>query len=297
MQGSPHEVNLGSAALESELAAGAVVAAFTIQSIVARGPLAAVYRACRGDDLVALKLYPPGLAASEISRRIVRERHAHGVVDHPCVARLLDWGCLDDGSAYLATEWVDGCRLEDRLGAGPLAWADTARIVGALGAGLAAIHDAGIVHRDLKPANVLLPARRASSAVIVDFGHSLLLDSARVTEAGLTVGSAAYMAPEQACGAPVDARADLYAVGVILYRALTGELPHDDSSAAELLRRAQVEPVVPPSQRNPGADIPAAADDLCLWLLAKQPAARLPSARVLVNTLRYIAAPAREVVA
>jgi hypothetical protein len=105
------------------------------------------------------------------------------------------------------------------------------------------------------------------------------------------------MAPEQGAGAEIDARADLYALGVILYRGLTGELPHRARSAAEMLRLHQLEPVEPPRRRAPDRDICASADDLALWLLAEQPAARPPSARVLLNTLRYIGAHPTERVA
>jgi serine/threonine protein kinase len=284
-------------AVTTRLADGTQVAGFVIEALGYAGPVATVYRARRGDERVALKLYPPGLLQSEVSRRVEREGRAQGLVAHPCVGRLLDWGFLDDGSAFLASEWVSGQPLEEKLAAGALDWDALAPVIVSVAAGLAAIHQVGIVHRDLKPSNILLPGSGQPAAVIIDFGHSLVLDAVRLTEVGITVGSAAYMAPEQAAGAGVDARADLYALGAILYRGLTGELPHRAASAAEVLRMHQVEPVVPPRLRAPARDIPAAAEDLAMWLLAKDPAQRAPSARVLLNTLRYVGARSTERVA
>jgi serine/threonine protein kinase len=115
-----------------------------------------------------------------------------------------------------------------------MTWSEIRPVVAALGAGLDAIHRAGIVHRDVKPQNVMLP-RGSAGAVILDFGHALVLGDERLTDRGVILGSASYMAPEQAAGQPLDGRADLYALGVILYRALTGVLPFDHPSPAAFL--------------------------------------------------------------
>src|SRR6185312_7195441 len=101
-----------------------------------------------------------------------------------------------------------------------MSWRELAPIALALAAGLAALHAAGIVHRDLKPSNVIVPASGTPAAVILDLGHAALHDDTRITHTGTTVGSLLYMAPEQVRGGAVDGRADLYALGVVLYRAL-----------------------------------------------------------------------------
>jgi serine/threonine-protein kinase len=209
-------------------------------------------------------------------------------VAHPSVARLHASGVLDDGAFYLVSEWIDGVRLEDRLAAGPMEWHELGPIAWSISRGLHAIHAAGVVHRDLKPSNVMLP-RAGEPAVILDFGHALLLDDERLTETGQILGTASYIAPEQASGHPLDGRADLYALGVILYRGLTGCLPFDGPSSAEVLRRHVSEPVVRPTERAPSRTIPRAAEDLCMWLLAKEPAARVPNTRVLILTLQGMA--------
>jgi serine/threonine-protein kinase len=265
------------------------VPGFRVERRVARGPLGTVYRARRGEEQAAIKIYPPSIAFPSAGR-IAREHAAQQSVTHRSVARLLDWGPLDDGSAFLASEWIEGERLEDRLARGPMEWRELHPILASIADGLAAIHRTGLIHRDLKPANIMLPTSGQPAAVLIDFGHSLILSDERLTDRGLVLGSASYMAPEQAAGEALDGRVDLYALGVVIYRALTGALPFTSKSPAEVLRKHQTEAVVPPRQRALSRDISAAAQDLCLWLLAKVPAARLPNAHVLAVTLRALAA-------
>jgi serine/threonine-protein kinase len=264
------------------------VAGFRLVERVAEGPQATVYRGERAGARAAVKIYDlePGASWQE---RVRREGAAQNQVKHPCVAELLDSGVLPDGALYLVSAWIDGQRFEDRLAAGPLAWPALRPIVQAIGRGLHVIHAAGVVHRDLKPANVILPTAGDPAAVILDFGHSLTLSEERLTETGQILGTASYTAPEQAAGKLPDARADLYALGVIVYRALTGLLPFVDASPAEVLRRHLSEPVVPPRARAPERGIPSVAEDLCMWLLAKDPDARVPNTRVLAITLHALA--------
>jgi serine/threonine-protein kinase len=255
---------------------------------VSTTPLAAVYYGRHGVQEAAIKIHRGAADRSE-QQRIRRERETQRSLSHPCVARLLDWGVLPDGSAYLASEWIAGARLEDRLAHGPVPWPEGAHMLVAIGRGLQVIHAAAIVHRDLKPSNIMLPDGGEAVAVLLDFGHSLVLGQERLTEHGVILGSASYMAPEQVAGGPLDGRVDLYALGVILYRLLTGVLPFEHPSPAEVMRRHRWDPVVPPRTRAPGIGIPAGAEDLCLWLLAKNPAARLPNAHVLLLTLAALA--------
>jgi len=264
---------------------GSSVAGFVLARRVAQTPWAAVYEAHRGAERAAVKIHLTGAGSAELHERIRREREAHARIAHPCVARLREWGRLPDGATFLVSDWIAGTSLEERLAAGPLPWPTLRRVVAAIGRGLAAIHAAGIVHRDLKPSNVMLPAAGRPAAVILDFGHSLWVDEERLTDQGVILGSAAYMAPEQAAGRPLDGRTDLYALGVILYQALTGGLPFDYPSSAEVLRAHQCEVVTPPGRRAPDRPIPGGAEALCLWLLAKDPAQRVPNARVLAITL------------
>jgi serine/threonine-protein kinase len=261
----------------------------TLERRISHGPLGSVYRGRAGGQAVAVKLYHRDLAPAEAAR-VTRERDALKRIRHPGVARFLDWGHAPDGAPFLVREWIAGQSLEERFAAAPLPWPWMALwpILASLCESLGAVHAAGVVHRDLKPANLIVPDDGRAAAVLVDLGHSLLLDGERLTERGITVGSAAYLAPEQAAGLALDGAADLYALGVILYRGLTGELPFAADSAAELLVAHQKLPVTRPSLVAPDRQIPPVADDLCLWLLAKRKEARVPSARVLAVVLDAI---------
>jgi serine/threonine protein kinase len=257
------------------------VAGFRLAAEIAAGPHAIVYLGENAEgDRAAVKVYPPGGAVE----RVRREGAVQHQVAHPCVARLLAEGELEDGARYLVSSWVEGERLEDRLTRGPMTWPELSPVVKAIGRGLAAIHAAQVVHRDLKPTNIILPSAGEPAAVLLDFSHALVLEETRLTETGQVLGTAAYTAPEQAAGRALDARVDLYALGVIIYRALTGRLPHEDPSPAELMRKHLSEAVTPPRVHVPA--LPAAVEDLCMWLLAKDPTARVPNTRVLAITMQ-----------
>ena len=265
--------------------ASRIVSGFELVRRVASTTTSSVFEAVRGNTRAAIKIYPPHSATR--TERNDREEQAQREIAHPCVARVLAAERLADGTFVLVSEWIDGSSLEARLSDGPLAWPAVISILRDLARGLGAIHGAKVVHRDLKPSNVVLPASGSPSAIIVDFGHALILDEARLTATGLVLGSAHYMAPEQGQGLAIDHRADLYSVGVMLYRMLTGVLPFDHASPAEVMRMHQQELVVPPRART-ASPIPHGAEDLCLWLLAKDPALRVPNARVLRLTIEAL---------
>jgi serine/threonine-protein kinase len=269
---------------------GTRIGELTLIERVATGRLATVYRASDGHAQLAVKVYQRAIADAV---RADLESAAQGKIQHPSVAGLVGSGRLPDGTPYLISEWIDGAPLTTLILQRP-PWPAVRRVIGAIGSGLGAIHAAGVVHRDLKPHNVIVPSTGKPAAVILDFSHALIVANTRVTATGVVLGSSAYMSPEQASGLPLDGRSDLYALGVICYELLTGVLPFVDVSPAELLRRHQSEPVIPPRRRAPDRDIPQAAEDLCMWLLAKHRDARVPTARVLAVTLGAIADVTRE---
>jgi serine/threonine protein kinase len=244
-----------------------------------------------GSGAVAIKVYAPSAIDRTIRARIARELEAQTLVHDPHVAPLVEWGELDDGAIFVTSAWIEGETLESILARGPIPWSHAAPMVLALARGLGAIHAHRIVHRDVKPSNVVIPRDAAPPAVLLDLGHVLVPRDERVTDRGMVVGTAAYMAPEQAAGGTLDGRADLYALGVVLYRCLTGSLPFESQSAAELLSMHQHSMLEPPRERarRRGLDATAVSEEaehLCLWLLAKSLEERLPSARVLELTLR-----------
>jgi len=247
---------------------GASIREFVLRERVAASAVATVYRASGPSGAVALKLYEsfvtPEPGPSTAVQRELR---------HPAVARLLDAGVLDDGGYFIATEWIDGIPLSawiDRRSP----WESIRRVVGAIGSGLGALHARGVVHRDLKPSNVIVPSGHACAAVIIDASPALGVATPEPAT-GVTHGTPPYAAPERAAGLPLDGRADLYALGVILFQLLTGVLPADDEHGS----------AISPRLRMPERDIPRVADALCAWLLARDRDARLPNAHVLAVTI------------
>jgi len=252
---------------------GARVCGYTIVERIAEGDGAAVYRASDDKRDVAVKIYERG-ARTPIQPRALVESAAQGLVQHPAVARLVDATLLPDGAYCLVSEWVHGVLLPVVIAEAP-SWVRARRIVESINAGLGAIHAAGVIHRDLSPDNIIAPRAQVPAAVIVDFSNALVLDGVRSATAGSGHGGAAYVSPEQLAGLPLDGRADLYALGVVVYELLTGAVP-DES-------------VTPPRRRAPDREIPAVAEELCMWLLAKDRDARVPSSRVLAVTLGALA--------
>jgi serine/threonine-protein kinase len=259
-----------------------VVAGCTIEREVASSQHATVFLAHRDGVAVALKLARRAGDALAPAR-LAREALALGRVAHPCISPLLDAGTWIDGTPYVITPWVDGTVLEHRLQLGAMPWGAVVPVLSSIAQGLCALHAAGIVHRDVKPTNIMVPASGDPAAILLDLGHASLCGDRRITQTGAAVGSLPYMAPEQVRGGALDGRADLYALGVILYRALTGCFPF----TGEQVLRGQLE-LIPPRRRAPELAVPPEAEDLCRWLLTPKPAERLPSAHVLAVTLTSV---------
>jgi serine/threonine-protein kinase len=221
---------------------------YHIERETGRGSMGIVYRARRGGSgpPVAVKLLNPSIAFDpEMSARFVREGRAAALVNDPGVVGVTDFGTLPDGQAFLVMEWVEGRTLEETLGeGGTLSPAEAVRVVLKIASALEAAHVRGVVHRDLKPSNVFLTPQ--GQVKIADFGAALVDDHLRgaTTEAGLILGTPAYMAPEQALALPTDSRADLYSLGCILFRVLTGAPPFRGAALLEVLRK-QIEDEAP----------------------------------------------------
>jgi eukaryotic-like serine/threonine-protein kinase len=222
------------------------------------------------------------LRADADRSRFEREARAAAMLTHPNVCRLYDFGESDEGP-YIVLELLPGGTLEERLADGaPLADEETARIAAAVAAGLAHAHEQGLVHRDLKPANILFDAEDRPK--IADFGIARIGGAGTLTEAGTVLGTAAYIAPEQASGQRATPASDVYSFGVILYRLLTGRLPFEAEDAMRLLVLHAHEPPPPVAEIRPGApaDLALLADDA----LAKDPADRPADGTVIASRLR-----------
>ncbi len=258
--------------LQGELTGTILGAKYKIGRKIGSGGIGAVYAAehtSLGHE-VAVKVLRGAAArdGSEIAR-LRREAHIQVHVDHPNVARVLDLDQMPDGSMYVVMERLHGKSLADKLardyvitpGFGIPVFIDVCKA-------LAAAHAKDVVHRDLKPGNVFLCDD--GSAKVLDFGMSKLTSAESLTQAGYTLGTPEYMAPEQCIGAAVEGRTDLYALGVLMYEALVGELPIQAPSRRELLDMHQRAVPVSMRVRRPDLDIPAALDEVVLKCLKKK---------------------------
>ncbi len=239
-------------------------------------------------DQVALKLMS-GHSEPEIER-FRREAAALAKLSHAAIVRYVAHGSGADGRPYLAMEWVDGTPLRERLTRGPLSIAQAVRLGLGLAEGLAAAHDAGIVHRDIKPGNIVLLGSDPARPKIIDFGVARTdEDLDTLTAPGASLGTPAYMAPEQARDAAlVDARADLFSLGCVLYRSISGAHPFSGTNAFAALVKMLLEPPTPIERLRP--DTPPALATLIMDLLHKSPEDRPASARVVRDRLERILA-------
>lgn len=260
---------------------------YEVKSLLGRGGMGVVHRARDRelDEEVALKLFSPNRAASDDAvQRFRREVKLARRVTHSNVARTYDLGS-SAGQRFLTMELIKGETLAERMRArgGRLGLSDALRIVSDVTRGLEAAHAAGVVHRDLKPANVMLDATSlytgAERAVITDFGVAVLASTQdEASPDDELAGTPAYMAPEQVQGMELDGRADIYALGVVLFELLTGERPFSGENWVEVaIARVGVPP---PDVRERVSDVPVPVAELVRAMLAPEREDRLDAARL-----------------
>ena len=270
---------------------GRVIAGrYALERLLGRGGMGLVFQArhVAVGRRVAVKILRPEYARSdEAVARFHREAKAAASVGSPHIVEVIDFGYSEDGGAYLAMELLEGEDLAALLRRkGPLEPSRAVALARQVAEALAAAHGRGIVHRDLKSGNVFVS--RGDRVKVLDFGVSKVLDPSDNgsfdTAQGAMIGTAHYMAPEQASdGRGVDARADLYSLGCILFEMLTGELPFVGATPVEVLYKHVHESPRRPSSIRPG--VPRALDALVLKLLAKDREGRPPDARAVLAAL------------
>ncbi len=257
---------------------------YVIKSLLGEGGMGVVYRAVDTilDEPVALKVISERLVGGQDSvERMKREVVLARRVSHPNVCRIYDIGESESGIPYVSMEYIDGRPLGDLIAErSPLSLREGVPLARQVLDALSAAHHVNVIHRDLKPDNIMVT--KDGRAVIMDFGLSLSDDSRRVTQAGSVIGTPHYMAPEQVRGAGVDPRADLYAIGVILFRMFTGRLPFS-GGIVEILRGHLETPPPRPTQFNP--QLPEALETVILTALEKDPARRFASAEAFLLAL------------
>lgn len=267
---------------------GRTVSHYRIVEKLGSGGMGVVYRAVDttlGRD-VALKFLPTELTREPVARqRFEAEARAAAAIEHPNICTVHEIDETDDGQMFISMAYCPGCSLRSRVKNGPVPVAEAVRIAIEAGRGLAAAHARGIVHRDVKSANIVLTGD--GRVKIVDFGLAKLDGHEGLTRTGATIGTTAYLSPEQARGKPVDARTDIWALGIVLFELLTGRLPfeglHEQAMVYAILNH---EPTRAGDLRH---EVPLLLERVIAKALEKPPARRYLSMGDMVRDLEDVA--------
>ena len=273
---------------------------YRVERLIGEGGMGAVYQAehMHMRKRLAVKVLHPEMSRlPEVVARFEREAMAAAHIEHPNVAAATDFGKLDDGSFFLVLEYVEGQDLRRAISQGRVELGRALHVGRQIASALGRAHAIGIVHRDLKPENIMLVTRDGETdfVKILDFGIAKVPigefasepkgPGQALTQLGMVYGTPEYMAPEQALGQPVDSRADLYSLGVILFEMLTSARPYEHESKVTLLGMHVTAPIPRMRDRAPQASIPPALDGIVTRLLAKERADRFGDARELIDGL------------
>jgi predicted Ser/Thr protein kinase len=261
---------------------------YRIEERIASGGMGAIYRAVdeRLNRTVAIKVLRDDFSGDPaFVERFRREARAVAALSHPRIANVYDYG--EDDRPFIVMEFAEGTNLARILEGGPLSAERTCRIGAQVAAALAHAHAAGIVHRDVKPANIIVaPGDRVK---ITDFGIALAAGEATLTGPGTIIGTAHYLAPEQADGGRIGPATDVYSTGIVLFEMLTGAVPFTGDSAVSVAMKHVSEDVPSPSSLSPA--VPPELDAVVGRATAKHPANRFPDAGELEVALLEAARP------
>ncbi len=273
------------------LEVGSTVGDYQVIGILGAGGMGQVYKVRNviSDRVEAMKVLLPDLVQQpELADRFLREIKVQASLEHPNIAAL-HTAVRVDNQLLMLMEFVEGVTLEQKAKNGPLPVADAVEYIRQVLAALEYAHAHGVVHRDIKPANMMLTA--AGVVKLMDFGIAKAATDRRLTMTGTTLGSLYYMSPEQIQGAvDVDARSDLYSVGVSLYELVTGKRPFDGDSQYAIMAAHLEKVPVPPIQID--ANLPPALNDIILMSVLKDPNARFQTASAFRNALGNVTVPA-----
>jgi serine/threonine protein kinase/Tol biopolymer transport system component len=267
---------------------GSTISRYRVLERLGGGGAGVVFKAedLKLERLVALKFLSTYRSDNEADkRRFLREARASSILDHPNICTVYEIDETEDGRLFIAMAFCEGETLKRKVEREPLALAEAVRIAAQIASGLAAAHAKGIVHRDVKPANVIVGSD--GRLKIVDFGIAKLADQSRLTRDGTAVGTAGYMAPEQIRGEAIDARTDVWSLGVVLYEMVTGRTPFPGDNDHERIRAILSRTPDAISRLRPG--VPVALERIVARALAKRPGERYPDMEAMRAELDVLA--------
>jgi serine/threonine-protein kinase len=261
---------------------------YTILEELGRGGMGVVYKAedTKLKRTVALKFLPPELThIPDVKERFIREAQAAAALDHPNICTVYEFGEAEETS-FISMAYIEGQNLRKKIESGPLELEEALRIATQVAEGLQEAHKKGVVHRDIKGANILVDER--GQAKIMDFGLARMTGGTLVTKEGTTMGTVAYMSPEQARGEEVDQRTDIWSLGVVLYEILTGQLPfkgEQEQSVVFSILKEKPKPI-----KDLKTDIPVSIEQVVYRALEKNPDERYQQVEELLDDLKSISA-------
>ena len=286
---------------------GTTLGSYRVLSKLGQGGMAVVYKGYQPtlDRYVAIKVMSHAVADDQtFVERFQREASSVAQLHHQNVVQMYDFD-VQDGISYMVMEYIEGETLKQRLHndreqVRALSLTEASHIIEDVAAALDYAHAYGIVHRDVKPANIMLRSEdrlaqltggKDFSAVLTDFGVARMLAGMQLTGTGAAIGTPDYMAPEQARGESVGATADIYALGIVLYEMLTGELPFmADTPVAVILKHLQSDP---PSVLTKVPDLPQGVDTVLMKAMTKDPDDRYATAGQMARALNQVVEPTR----
>jgi serine/threonine protein kinase len=255
---------------------GRILGKYQLLGLIDRGGMAEVYKSYHPElerDLAVKILYPHFTDVPGFVERFRREAKAAAALRHPNIIQIFDFAHTEDGLYYMVLEYIDGQPLESFLNAqAPLTLSQTLTLFRQIASATQYAHDHGLIHRDIKPANILLDKK--GQAYLTDFGIAQIMGMSRLTQTDTKAGTPIYMAPEQIETQPVNATADVYSLGMLLYRMLTNRLPFESDNPTLIMVQKLTKPPTPPRQFKP--DLPAEVEEILMTALAYEPENRFP---------------------